>query len=51
MRRVYLGAMVGALASLGFAQPVLAANPVEPLNQYIVEGTAAELESLGKLGL
>ena len=50
MRRVYLGAMVGALASLGFAQPVLAANPVEPLNQYIVTGTDAELKTLGALG-
>ena len=50
MRRVYLGAMLGALVSLGLAQPVLAADRVEPLNQYIVRGTDAELDRLGALG-
>ena len=50
MRRVYLGAMVGALVSLAFAPPALAADRVEPLNQYIVKGTDAELGSLGALG-
>jgi len=51
MRRVYLGAMVGALVSLGIAQPGLAAGTTsEPLNQYIVEGTDAELKRLGALG-
>ncbi len=50
MRRVYLGAMVGALVSLGLAQPALAADRVEPLNQYIVKGTDAELDQLGALG-
>src|SRR6478752_8188935 len=50
MRRVYLGAMVGALVSLGLAQPVLAADRVEPLNQYIVKGTDAALDQLGALG-
>ena len=50
MRRVYLGAMLGALVSLGLAQPVLAADRVQPLNQYIVKGTGAELDQLGALG-
>ncbi len=50
MRRVYLGAMVGALVSLGLAQPSLAADRTEPLNQYIVTGTDAELKTLGSLG-
>ncbi|MBE2318123.1 zinc carboxypeptidase [Solirubrobacter sp. CPCC 204708] len=50
MRRVYLGAMVGAMVSLGSAQPALAADPVEPYNQYIVTGTDAELKALGPLG-
>ncbi|HEY6889181.1 MAG TPA: M14 family zinc carboxypeptidase [Solirubrobacter sp.] len=49
MRRVYLGA-IGALASLAFVSPAVAAERVEPLNQYIVEGTPAELGSLGKQG-
>ena len=43
MRRVYLCAVVGAMASLAFASPALAAERVEPLNQYIVTGTDAEL--------
>src|SRR3954452_18367158 len=50
MRRVTLGAMVGALASLALVSPVQAAERVEPLNQYIVKGTDAELKSLGALG-
>src|SRR5215207_8241654 len=50
MRRVFLGAMVGAVVSLGLAQPGLAADTVEPLNQYIVKGTDAELMSLAALG-
>ncbi len=50
MRRVYLGAVAGALASLAFASPGLAAERVEPLNQYIVTGTDAELGALGKRG-
>src|ERR1044072_6555835 len=50
MRRVYLGAMVGAVASLAFMSPAQAADRVEALNQYIVNGTDAELSSLGKLG-
>src|SRR4051794_14553170 len=49
MRRVYLGA-IGALASLAFVSSAVAAERVEPLNQYIVEGTPAELGSLGKQG-
>src|SRR3954451_14306464 len=49
MRRVHLGA-IGALASLAFVSPAVAAERVEPLNQYIVEGTPAELGSLGKQG-
>ncbi|RKQ93616.1 zinc carboxypeptidase [Solirubrobacter pauli] len=50
MRRVYLGAMVGALVSLGVAQPSLAADRAEPLNQYIVTGTDAQLKQLGAEG-
>src|SRR6478609_2105198 len=50
MRRVYLGALVGAMVSLGLAAPVRAADKVEPLNQYIVKGTDAELKELGALG-
>src|SRR4051812_9092375 len=50
MRRVYLCAVAGAMASFALASPVMAAERTEPLNQYIVEGTAAELGSLGKLG-
>src|SRR3954452_1359918 len=50
MRRVTLGAMVGALASLALVSPVQAADRVEPLNQYIVKGTDAQLDSLGALG-
>src|SRR3954447_23925067 len=50
MRRVYLGAVVGALVSLGIAQPALAADRVEPLNQYIVKGTDAELKQLQAQG-
>ena len=50
MRRVYLCAVAGAMASLAFASPGLAAERVEPLNQYIVTGTDAELETLGKRG-
>src|SRR3954452_15126260 len=50
MRRVTLGAMVGALASLALVSPVQAAERVEPLNQYIVKGTGAQLDSLGALG-
>src|SRR3954470_17122989 len=50
MRRVYLCAVAGAMASLALASPAVAAERTEPLNQYIVEGTAAELGSLGKLG-
>ncbi|MDA0162725.1 hypothetical protein OM076_20805 [Solirubrobacter ginsenosidimutans] len=42
MRRVYLGA-IGVLASLAFVSPAMAGERVEPLNQYIVEGTPAEL--------
>src|SRR3954470_7769693 len=44
------GALVGALVSLGVAQPGAAADRVEPLNQYIVKGTEAELDALGALG-
>src|SRR3954453_17112342 len=50
MRRVYLGAVVGALVSLALTQPGAAAERVEPLNQYIVKGTGAELDQLGALG-
>src|SRR4051794_30610698 len=50
MRRVTLGAMVGALASLALVAPTQAADRVEPLNQYIVKGTEAQLDSLGALG-
>src|SRR4051794_22430575 len=50
MRRVTLGALVGALASLALVSPVQAAERVEPLNQYIVKGTDAQLDSLGALG-
>src|SRR4051794_2207452 len=50
MRRVSLGALVGALASLALVSPPVAADRVEPLNQYIVKGTAAELDELGALG-
>src|SRR4051794_19843017 len=50
MRRVSLGAMVGALASLALVAPTQAADRVEPLNQYIVKGTEAQLDSLGALG-
>src|SRR3954467_9255482 len=50
MRRVYLGAMVGALVSLGLGAPARAADRVEPLNQYIVKGTDAELDALAGLG-
>jgi hypothetical protein len=50
MRRVSLGAVVGALAALALVSPALAVERVEPLNQYIVTGTDAELGSLGKLG-
>src|SRR3954454_2654702 len=50
MRRVSLGALVGALASLAIAAPTQAADRVEPLNQYIVKGTDAELHALGALG-
>src|ERR1044072_944383 len=50
MRRVYLGPMVGALVSLGLGAPAHASDRVEPLNQYIVKGTDAELEQLGALG-
>src|SRR4051812_279874 len=50
MRRVYLCAVAGAVASLALVSPAVAAERAEPLNQYIVEGTAAELGSLGKLG-
>ncbi|HWK25061.1 MAG TPA: M14 family zinc carboxypeptidase [Solirubrobacter sp.] len=49
MRRVYLGA-IGALASLALAAPAGAQERVEPLNQYIVKGTDAELGSLAKRG-
>jgi hypothetical protein len=50
MRRVIEGAVAGALISLALAPPALAADRVEPLNQYIVEGTPAELATLGRLG-
>src|SRR3954469_7534377 len=50
MRRVYLGAVVSALVSLGIAQPALAADRVEPLNPYIVKGTDAELKQLQAQG-
>src|SRR3954453_15442751 len=50
MRRVYLGAVVGALVSLALTQPGAAAERVEPLNQYIVKGTDAELDQLAGLG-
>jgi hypothetical protein len=50
MRRVSVGAIVGAMASLAFVSPASAVDRAEPLNQYIVEGTHAELGSLGKLG-
>jgi hypothetical protein len=50
MRRVYLGAMVGAVASLALASPGLASDRFEPLNQYIVEGTPSEIASLGPKG-
>jgi hypothetical protein len=50
MRRVYLGAVVCALVSLGLVVPAHAADRVEPLNQYIVKGTDAELDRLGALG-
>ncbi|HEY6890801.1 MAG TPA: hypothetical protein VI300_23555, partial [Solirubrobacter sp.] len=49
MRRVYLGA-IGALASFALVSPAVASERVEPLNQYVVEGTPAELGSLGKQG-
>src|SRR3954469_9962931 len=50
MRRVYLRAVAGAVASLAFVSPALAGERADPLTQYIVEGAAAELGSLGKLG-
>src|SRR3954451_4902368 len=50
MRRGYLGAMVGALVSLALAQPGAAAERSEPLNQYIVKGTDAELKQLQAQG-
>src|SRR3954451_7932022 len=50
MRRGYLGAMVGALVSLALAQPGAAAERTEPLNQYIVKGTDAELKQLQAQG-
>src|SRR3954469_2139801 len=50
MRRVYLCAVIGAMASFALASPGFAAERVEPLNQYIVKGTDAELGSLGTLG-
>src|ERR1700755_310120 len=50
MRRVTLSAMVGAVASLAFMSPAQAADRGEPLTQYIVTGTDAELGALGKLG-
>jgi hypothetical protein len=42
--------MVGAVASLAFMSPAQAADRVEPLNQYIVTGTDAQLGALGKRG-
>jgi hypothetical protein len=50
MWRVTLGAVAGAVVSLGLAAPGLAAEPAEPLNQYIVTGSPSELAGLGKLG-
>ena len=50
MRRVYLGAVVGALVSLAFVSPALAADRVEPLNQYIVTRHGCRARALGKLG-
>ena len=42
--------MVGALVSLGLGAPARAADRVEPLNQYIVKGTDAELKQLQAQG-
>src|SRR4051794_24128139 len=51
MRRVQLGAVVGALLALALPPGVsAAADRAEPLNQYIVKGTGAQLDSLGALG-
>src|SRR5690349_5238403 len=46
MRRVYLGALSATIA-LALASPALAADRVEPLNQYTVRGDQAELARLG----
>jgi len=50
MRRVILGAVAGAMISLALAAPGMAAERVEPLNQYIVEGTPSEVAALGRMG-
>src|SRR3954454_6900913 len=48
MRRVICGALAGALLSLGLGSSALAADRVEPLNQYTVpDGDAAALGRLG----
>src|SRR5918995_1518429 len=49
MRRVIGGAVAGALVLLALAPPALA-DRVEPLNQYIVEGSPSELVTLARLG-
>ncbi len=48
MRRVYVGVLAGALISLGLGSTALAADQVEPLNQYTV--TSGDPASLAKLG-
>ena len=47
MRRVYLGAMLGALVSLGLAQPVLAADRVRAAQPVPGQGRPARLAQLG----
>src|SRR5215471_10990083 len=48
MRRVYLGAVLGAVLSLGLGSAAYAADQVEPLNQYTVpNGDPAALARLG----
>src|SRR4051794_11875834 len=46
MRRVSLGALSAAIA-LALVSPALAADRVEPLNQYVVKGDTNELAQLG----
>src|SRR3954447_17519769 len=46
MRRVHLGALSATIA-LALGSPALAADRVEPLNQYTVQGDTDELAQLG----